>query len=54
MFKAVSMSAICVLKRFVLVKISLFVETLCVTFSEKVGGSVSAWDGVCFGFFVLV
>ena len=54
MFKAVSMSAICVLKRFVSAKISLFVETLCVTFSEKVGGSVSAWDGICFGFYVLV
>ena len=44
------MSAICVSKRFLSARISLLVEVLCVTFSEKVGGSISGWDGMCLKF----
>lgn len=48
------MSATCASQRFLSAKISLFVETLCVSLSEKVGGYILGCDGLCFWIFVSV
>lgn len=53
-FKAVSISVICLLKRSMSAKIFILVGAVCVDFCEKVGGSVLGWVMVWVGVLVSV